>query len=36
VIGLATHVIAKVTSLTLRILLRELFDVDVQSFSYIS
>ena len=36
VMGLATHVIAKVTSLTLRILLRRFFDVDVQLFSYTS
>jgi len=36
VTGLATHVIAKVTSLTLRILLRKRFNIDVQTFSYIS
>ena len=34
--GLATHVIAKVTSLTLRVLLQRLFNIDVQTFSYIS
>jgi len=36
VTGLVTHVIAKVTSLTLRILLRKHFNIDVQTFSYIS
>ena len=36
VIGLATHVIAKVTSLTLRIVLLRLFNIDVQTFSYVS
>jgi hypothetical protein len=36
VTGLATHVIAKVTSLTLRILLLKHFNIDVQTFSYIS
>ncbi len=36
VTGLATHVIAKVTSLTLRIVLLRLFNIDVQTFSYVS
>lgn len=36
VTGLATHVIAKVTSHTLKLLLRKQFGVDVQTFTYIS
>lgn len=36
VTGLATHVIAKVTSHTLKLLLRKQFNIDVQTFSYIS
>ena len=34
--GLATHVIAKVTSYTLKLLLRHLYQLDVQTFSTIS
>ena len=34
--GLATHVIAKVTSHTLKLLLRKQFGIDVQTFTYIS
>lgn len=33
VIGLATHVIAKITSYTLKLLLRRFFGIDVQTFS---
>ena len=36
VTGLATHVIAKVTSHTLKLLLRKQFGIDVQTFTYIS
>jgi len=34
--GLTTHVIAKVTALTLRILLQKHFGIDILSFSYVS
>ena len=36
VIGLTTHVIAKVTSHILKLLLRRQFGIDVQTFSTIS
>jgi hypothetical protein len=36
VTGLVTHVIAKVTSHTLKLLLRKQFGIDVQTFTYIS
>ena len=34
--GIATHVIAKVTSYTLKLLLRQLYQIDVQTFSSMS